>query len=382
MYDSNPVETKKSLTGWIIFACVVVVGLWIVVVLWGSSNADIPFISLPKNIEHRGQFGDMLNIVTSLVTSLAFVFIVFGFIAQREEIKIAKEEAKDTKKQLRRQIELNEKQEKLIKEQSENIRKQTIDDSALKLIGLFSETRKNLADNDFSATVKNFHDKFWEYLWGVCISDLRNNKGHTQIKELYKEYFYSDHPNSAKEIPEIKNSYEGIKNAPNSIETIIGLIPDSQFIEAMNFFAQYTNENKRDNCLQFIFSQMTPEMKLQTMQRAFDAFFIDNGHITGSYFRLLFNIVEAIDNFPNSKYYMNLLRALFSKHEIELFFYNLLSENGSSEFVEFVEQHDLLKGIECEEIVPFDTFNKELIKDLLSIRKKQPDSDYSIHSRS
>jgi hypothetical protein len=374
-------KTKWATWPVVIIAVTVVIFLWGVVFIVGFSNWDIPFISLPQNIAQRGQFGDMLNVATSLVTSLALAFIILGFLQQREEVKISKADVKLTRKQFDQQMEMNAKQEVLIKEQTENLRKQSNDDAAMKLISLFAETKKNLVGTDFSKLVEGFHESFWQQLWADQLSNLANGTGHSLIKELFKIYFYSDHPNPAKEIPDIKNGYKGIESAPNVVDTLLQLIPKNKLFDTIDFFSKYTHDNIRNEYLNTIFTKMDDYTRLKLYQHSFDRFFLSFGHQTGPYFRLLFNIANAISNLEDNTYYMNLLRALFSKHDLEVFFYNLLSTNGSAKFVVCVENFDLLKGIECEGIVPMDFHSKDTVRLLLNMRKAQKDTDYSIHKK-
>jgi len=70
-------------------------------------------------------------------------------------------------------------------------------------------------------------------------------------------------------------------------------------------------------------------------------------HQTGHYFRNLYNIVKFVKNsdIENKQFYVNLLRAQLSSHELTLMFYNCLSELGITKFKLLVEEFALLENM-------------------------------------
>lgn len=67
----------------------------------------------------------------------------------------------------------------------------------------------------------------------------------------------------------------------------------------------------------------------------------------GHYFRTLYNIVKFIDRSPveDKQTYINILRAQLSSSELNLLFYNCLSDYGSRKFKPYVEQFGLLENM-------------------------------------
>lgn len=104
----NNEETKSRLWIWIVVAIVGVLALW-VLNWWGISK----FIEPNK----QGTFGDMFGAVNALFSGLAFAGLIITLLYQKEELKLQREELKETRKELKGQREEFEEQNKTMKRQ-------------------------------------------------------------------------------------------------------------------------------------------------------------------------------------------------------------------------------------------------------------------------
>jgi hypothetical protein len=78
------------------------------------------------------------------------------------------------------------------------------------------------------------------------------------------------------------------------------------------------------------------------------------GNELGQYFRILYNILKFIDaaEYVEDKFiYTNLLRAQLSRYELNLLFYNCISEYGKDKMEPFIRKYSLLKHLE-EDYLP------------------------------
>lgn len=73
----------------------------------------------------------------------------------------------------------------------------------------------------------------------------------------------------------------------------------------------------------------------------------------GHYFRTLYNIVKFVDRstVDDKQTYINILRAQLSSSELNLLFYNCLSDYGSRKFKPYVEQFGLLENMMLSNLI-------------------------------
>jgi hypothetical protein len=85
----------------------------------------------------------------------------------------------------------------------------------------------------------------------------------------------------------------------------------------------------------------------------------------GHYFRTLYNIVKFIassdSDIENKQIYINIVRAQLSSSELNLLFYNCLSNYGNKKFKPLVEQFGLLENMVLESLIH--QGHKELYKE-------------------
>lgn len=96
---------------------------------------------------------------------------------------------------------------------------------------------------------------------------------------------------------------------------------------------------------------------------AYDAFADHKQVVIGHYFRTFYNIVKFIDKSPieDKQTYINILRAQLSSSELNLLFYNCVSNYGSHKFKPYVEQFGLLENMTLSNLIRQD--HKDLYKE-------------------
>lgn len=86
---------------------------------------------------------------------------------------------------------------------------------------------------------------------------------------------------------------------------------------------------------------------------AYDAFANYRQVVVGHYFRTFYNIVKFIDksSIEDKQTYINILRAQLSSSELNLLFYNCLSDYGSHKFKPYIEQFGLLENMMLSNLI-------------------------------
>jgi S-adenosylmethionine hydrolase len=86
---------------------------------------------------------------------------------------------------------------------------------------------------------------------------------------------------------------------------------------------------------------------------AYNAFANYRQVVVGHYFRTFYNIVKFIDksSIEDTQTYINILRAQLSSSELNLLFYNCLSDYGSHKFKPYIEQFGLLENMMLSNLI-------------------------------
>jgi hypothetical protein len=86
---------------------------------------------------------------------------------------------------------------------------------------------------------------------------------------------------------------------------------------------------------------------------SYERFVISRQSYVGHYFRTLYNIVKFIDTsaVEDKQIYINLLRAQLSSIELNLLFYNCLSDYGNLKFKPLVERYGLLENMRRSDLI-------------------------------
>lgn len=97
------------------------------------------------------------------------------------------------------------------------------------------------------------------------------------------------------------------------------------------------------------FVQATNQNRPEPVQWAYSEFFLHHQAYLGHYFRTLYNIVKFIDRSELTRddkhFYIRLLRAQLSSHELLLLFYNGVSPWGVEKFNPLMREYRLLKNM-------------------------------------
>jgi len=92
------------------------------------------------------------------------------------------------------------------------------------------------------------------------------------------------------------------------------------------------------------------EENIETINKAYLNFYQENQAKIGHYFRSLYNIVKFVDNsnIDDKRLYINLLRSQLSVNELNLLFYNCLSDVGNQKFKPLIEEYTFLKSFDSK----------------------------------
>ena len=166
----------------------------VVILLWLANLMVVPIFFDGPN---QGLFGDMFGAVNALFSGLALAGLVYAIFLQREEIRLAKEDATRTKEMLRDQT-------THLEEQNKRAEKKSFEDVFFGLLssltGIASgfsykeaHTAQIMGKNVFSYFVQSANNKF-SHLKPIAepkknVSDLVSSlRGH--YKELYRDQWY------------------------------------------------------------------------------------------------------------------------------------------------------------------------------------------------
>ncbi|RBP79680.1 putative phage abortive infection protein [Shewanella putrefaciens] len=109
--------------------------------------------------------------------------------------------------------------------------------------------------------------------------------------------------------------------------------------------------------------QLSPEERVKIIGSIYNDFYHEYGHRLGHYFRNLYYTLEVADSSNNQEVYAKILRAQLSRYELNLLFYNALSEYSSMKFNKLLVKYGMLNGLYnldvCYQPEP-DDLNKDL----------------------
>lgn len=83
------------------------------------------------------------------------------------------------------------------------------------------------------------------------------------------------------------------------------------------------------------------------IEQAYGRFFARNQADLGHYFRNLYHVLKFVSELPldNKQFYVNLVVAQLSSHELAMLFYNCLSEYGRKRFKPIIERFGVLENM-------------------------------------
>jgi len=94
--------------------------LIVVLLIWLLSVFVLPCFY--PELEDRAKLGDSFGVINSLFSGLAFAGIIYTILLQRKELVLQRDELRDTRLELKRSANAQEKSEKQQRRQSENLK--------------------------------------------------------------------------------------------------------------------------------------------------------------------------------------------------------------------------------------------------------------------
>lgn len=174
---------------------------------------------------------------------------------------------------------------------------------------------------------------------------------------------------------ELSNSSEQLKKTAAAMElqnkATSKQIFESSFFNLTKIFNEISRDLKFNNksgkdCIKELYETLSAR-HLVNLQRGvhaiptedaikleYNLFHSDYGHVTGHYFRTLYNIIKLIDKSSldeeSKKFYAELLRAQLSRYELLLILYNCISVYGNQKLLPLIKKYNLLKHLEVNHL--------------------------------
>lgn len=254
---------------------------------------------LSNNQQDWGTFGDFMGgTLNPIFAIFSLAAILYTIKIQTEELELSRKELEATRDELRKSSEAQQEQSESFKIQNESIKLQSFENTFFQLMNLFLSTREQLKIKiEFDHSIASAMNHF-----------IINSKEKYQVSRheasIFTEGYYS--------------SYE-------AVQKYLAFLKKLHRINYDEFNKKY------------------------------------EGH-TGTYFIQIYQILKFINNsqIKNKQFYVNLLRAQFTKEELEFLFYHCLGSVGERKFKPLVEQFEFFEHL---------VSNKEIEKKLLHYSK-------------
>ena len=240
---------------------------------------------LSDNHEEWGTFGDFMGGTLNPIFALfSLAAILYTIKIQTEELELSREELKATREELKKSSKAQQEQSDSFKIQNDSIKLQAFENTFFQLMNLFLSTREQLKikiEFDHSTAIS-----MGNYF---IINSKEQYSIHRSDKPIFTEGNYS--------------SYEAIQK-----------------------YLIFLKKLHRNNYDQF--------------NKKYE------GH-TGTYFIQIYQILKFINNskIEDKQFYVNLLRAQFTKEELEFLYYHCLGSVGERKFKTLVEQFEFFEHL-------------------------------------
>jgi len=277
--NSEPKEPGKK---WIIIVGIVMMLAWFANLFWG-------IWAMNNDTTKGGQWGDIFGAVNALFSGAAFLMIFRGYEMQRYEVKLAKAELAETKKQTTAQ-------KRALDKQNVATEKQIFENTFFRLLDDYNEIVQSLNCTNINVLFAGNYDF--------------NNVGEDMQKHEGKKVF-------------------------DEVSKLIDLV----------FYRDLAYNEGIDD---LIARTLRKETKTK---EDFDALFEDirtalDG-LLDRYFRTVYNILKLISRATfyqeNKKFYANLLRAQMTNKETKVLAFNIASKVGREKFLELAVNFNFLK---------------------------------------
>lgn len=229
-----------------------------------------------------GTFGDFMGGTLNPIFAIFTLFaIIYTIKIQTEELELSREELKATREEFAKSSQAQQEQSESFKIQNNSIKLQSFENTFFQLMNLFLQTREHL-------TIQI--GKLESYAGVHFVAEINDLNEHYTCSELYLKtgkYF----------------SFEAIKI----------------YLSILKYMdkSDYENFNKKYESS------------------------------TGTYFIQIYQILKFIkySQIENKQFYVNLLRAQFTKEELEFLFYHCLGSVGERKFKALVEEFEFFEHL-------------------------------------
>lgn len=237
-----------------------------------------------------GTFGDFIGGTLNPIFALFTLFaIIYTIKIQTEELELSREELKATREELAKSSKAQQEQSDSFKIQNDSIKLQSFEATFFQLTNLFLQTREHIKIHLKPSKMRPNLDMVINNEFTVQFASLRWNIQRDTFKE--GDIF----------------SYEALKK-----------------------YLEIFKQNYRMN---------------------YDTFNENYESNTGTYFIQIYQILKFIkySQIDDKQFYVNLLRAQFTKEELEFLFYHCLGTIGESKFKPLVEKFEFFEHLVLNE---------------------------------
>lgn len=121
-----------------------------------------------------------------------------------------------------------------------------------------------------------------------------------------------------------------------------------------------------------IIRKMSCDERVEILRKAFDIFYDEYGHISGSYIRNIYYILSHSNESNNGSKYAKIFRAQLSRHELALIYFNISSSYCNPDFINLIEKFDILNGLYISDLCynPSTEMYKDDLEYIFSSAKK------------
>lgn len=95
----------------------------------------------------------------------------------------------------------------------------------------------------------------------------------------------------------------------------------------------------------YLIKQMSVSERVLLLSKAYDRFYDEYGHISGSYIRNVYYVLLHSKNCFKGLQYAKVFRAQLSRYEISLIYLNMLSSYCQPDFLSLIKDFDILNGL-------------------------------------
>jgi hypothetical protein len=199
---------------------------------------------------------------------------------------------------------------------------------------------------------------FWGVIWAILLqkSELILQREELQMtrQEVHGQKVELAAQNLTLRQQRFENTFFSLLNLFSGIISSMEIIDSRSSFKGRDCFTLLYSELQREY-VNIQHNTPSTDYKASCIA-AYDAFANYRQVVVGHYFRTFYNIVKFVDRSPieDKQTYINILRAQLSSSELNLLFYNCLSNYGSEKFTHYVERFGLLENMMLSNLIRHD----------------------------